>query len=289
MNSQVNNMILENKRDFDRHLFPGADGQVFAVYEDFVLRSAFQPIYDARRQLRAYEALLRPSTLSGARTSPDKLFHVEPVNEEQRVRQINLDRLAGLMHLRNFARYRVPVPVHVNVLPASLIDGFSSKSGRSLFDERVAELGIAPAHVVFEVTEDFHADEDRMAAAVSHMRHSGYQFGVDDFGEGNSSAARVRLLAPNVIKLARRLVLRYLEGDTREVQAALELAARIQALTVAEGIETPLQFQVMSRAGLDLFQGYYLARPAPLSDFHGLPGQGARPTKTTVSDEMLII
>lgn len=285
----MNNQILENKSDFDRHLFPGADGQVFAVYEDFVLRSAFQPIFDGRRQLCAYEALLRPSTLSGARTSPDKLFHVQPVNEEQRVRQINLDRLAGLVHLRNFARYHLTVPVHVNVLPASLIDGFSSKFGRSLFDERIAEMGITPQSVVFEVTEDFHADEDRMAAAVGDMRRNGYQFGVDDFGEGGSSASRVLLLAPNIIKLARRVVHRYLEGDTREVQAALELAARIRALTVAEGIETPLQFQVMSRAGLDLFQGYYLARPAPLSQFHGFPGETVRPTRTTVSDEMLVI
>jgi EAL domain-containing protein (putative c-di-GMP-specific phosphodiesterase class I) len=285
----VNQKPATAKRELDRNLFPGADGSVFAVYEDYVLRSAFQPIFDRRRQLCAYEALLRPSTLSGAPTSPDQIFHTQPRGDAERARQIMLDKLASLVHLRNYARYRLLFPVHINVLPATLIDGFASFPGRSPIDGRLAAIGIAPQNVVFEVTEDSHADEARLAAAIIEMRRSGYQFGVDDYGDGNASTARARLLSPNVIKLDRRLVGKYMRGDTREVLSAIELARGIQAKTVAEGIEAPLQFEVLSRAGLDMFQGNYLGAAAPLSDLYELPGRVGRPTRTTVAAEMLII
>lgn len=280
---------LLSTRELERHLFPGADGTAFAVYHDYVLRSVFEPICDRRRRPLAYEALLRPCTLSGAPAGPASIFRRSPPDAEAAIHQVNLDRLAALLHLRNWAAYQLPLAVHVNLLPSTLIEAFGTAAGRSLVEQRLQSLGIARQGVVFEVSEHLLTDIDRLAAAAQAMRRDGYRLCLDDHGETGTGAERVHLLAPAMLKIARNRSQSFVAGETRPLLEALRLARSIKAMTAAEGIETPLQFEVLSRAGIDLFQGFHLGRAAALCAHHALPGRTAAPTRTVVPEDMLIL
>jgi EAL domain-containing protein (putative c-di-GMP-specific phosphodiesterase class I) len=280
---------LLDPQDLEERLFPGADGTVFAVYKDYVLRSVFEPICDRRRQPLAYEALLRPCTMSGAPASPASIFRRTPADPEARAHQVNLDRIAALMHLRNWASYRLPLGVHVNLLPSTLIGAFGTLAGCEMIGQRLEALGIARQAVVFEMSAHLLADDDQLAAATHAMRRHGFRFCLDDYGEAVAGPDRVRLLSPGVLKIARNRTQRFVQGDTQPLREALQLARSIKALTAAEGVETPLQFEVLSRAGVDLFQGYHLGRTAALAESHTLPGRAPAQAKTVVPAEMLVL
>jgi EAL domain-containing protein (putative c-di-GMP-specific phosphodiesterase class I) len=265
--------------ELERHLFPDVDGNIFANFGDLILHSAFQPIVDGQRRTCAYQALLRPATLSGAPASAAQLFGRGAKEGAARAQMLSLDRLALLVHLRNYARYGLAYPIHIKVLATTLIEALSGAAGRGQLACQLAAAGIARRKVVFEIgalaRPDAYAiegpEEVQLAGALSVLREDGYTFCLGNDVPEHLIAARLRRLAPPVVKLDRARVHRYADGDTSAVQASLALARELGALTVAKGIETPQQLAAMIRAGVDRFQGHFLGRPAPLSAFHYRP------------------
>ena len=140
---------------------------------------------------------------------------------------------------------------------------------QSITDERLLNtlLTSAPSRIVVELTE--HASVDDYAtllASLARLRRGGVRLAVDDTGAGISSLAHVVNLAPDVVKLDRTLT-EGIDHDParRSLGAALvTFADAINAGVVAEGVETSSELDTLRRLGIDLVQGYYLARPAPI-------------------------
>lgn len=122
-----------------------------------------------------------------------------------------------------------------------------------------------PRHVI-EVTEH-HAVEgyEPLREALSRLRGSGSLVAVDDVGAGYASMAHVLQLNPSFIKIDRSLV-QGIDNDPGRralVEALQAFAAAVGALTIAEGVETEDELRALRDIGVDLAQGYLLARPAP--------------------------
>jgi EAL domain-containing protein (putative c-di-GMP-specific phosphodiesterase class I) len=49
------------------------------------------------------------------------------------------------------------------------------------------------------------------------------------------------------------------------IESTLLIARRLGISVVAEGVETQEQFERLSAMGVELFQGYYFGRPAPIA------------------------
>lgn len=101
----------------------------------------------------------------------------------------------------------------------------------------------------------------------------GVRVALDDFGTGFSSLSYLRDLPTHKVKLDRSFI-EAIETDHRMaaiVQAVITMAHRMDMSVVAEGIETREQQQDLARRHCDLLQGYYFARPMPLSDLIVLP------------------
>jgi EAL domain-containing protein (putative c-di-GMP-specific phosphodiesterase class I) len=106
---------------------------------------------------------------------------------------------------------------------------------------------------------------------------------IDDFGSGYSSLARLKELPFAEVKLDRSFVMGCAHDKTKRAmcEAVVDLARRFNIVSVAEGVETTEDLQVLVEAGYDVAQGYLFARPMVSGDFINLLASRAvnRPDK----------
>ncbi|SCK24843.1 EAL domain-containing protein [Vogesella sp. LIG4] len=104
---------------------------------------------------------------------------------------------------------------------------------------------------------------------IAQLREAGYQVAVDDFGTGYSNLARVKRLAPDVLKIDRSFVYEMEDLSLRSslIPEIIGIARAIGSQLVAEGIENQLQAAQLSALGIEFGQGYYFAKPMPIDAF----------------------
>ncbi|MBE3590031.1 MAG: EAL domain-containing protein [Firmicutes bacterium] len=127
------------------------------------------------------------------------------------------------------------------------------------------EMGIDPGQVVLEITERRMIDDyEAFRQALRIYRDQGYRVAVDDVGAGYSSLRTVAEIEPHFLKIDLSLV-RGLDRDRARravVRALVGLAHALGALAVAEGVERVEELSAVQELGVDLAQGFLLARPA---------------------------
>jgi len=99
---------------------------------------------------------------------------------------------------------------------------------------------------------------------LAEVRGRGVFLVVDDLGAGYSNLKYIADLQPRVVKLDRGLVagLSVQSRLFKLVSAIVVLCHELDALVVAEGIETVEELVAVQEAGANYGQGYLLARPA---------------------------
>ncbi len=101
------------------------------------------------------------------------------------------------------------------------------------------------------------------ASVLDQLRASGVSLSLDDFCTGYSSLSLLRERTIDEIKIDRSFVkdLGIESRATQIVTALIDLAHRCDIIVTAEGIETPVQQELLTALGCDHAQGYLLARP----------------------------
>lgn len=92
---------------------------------------------------------------------------------------------------------------------------------------------------------------------------------IDDFGTGNSSLSWLEKLRPDVLKIDKSFTsaIGIDSVNATVTDMIIALAHRLNIVTVAEGVETPLQAEYLRHHGVDILQGFHYARPMPVEDF----------------------
>jgi EAL domain-containing protein (putative c-di-GMP-specific phosphodiesterase class I)/AmiR/NasT family two-component response regulator len=129
-----------------------------------------------------------------------------------------------------------------------------------------SEAGLSSGRITLEITESGMADDvDSLLDITTRLRLKGFLLAIDDFGTGFSSLTQLRRLPFTELKLDRTFVSgAATDGDARSLlESSVNLAKRLQLKTVAEGIETEEEWNLLVWMGVDLGQGYYMARPMP--------------------------
>ena len=120
------------------------------------------------------------------------------------------------------------------------------------------------SRVVLEVTErSAIRDIPVFRAALDVLREQGFRIAIDDAGSGYASLQAIAELRPHFLKVANTLITG-LHADTIKrdvVEMLVNLARRIDAQCVAEGIETPEDLEECRRLGIPYGQGFYLGVP----------------------------
>lgn len=238
--------------------------------------SHFQPVFarDATT-IWGYECLMRANDLTGGSLSPAQIL--EWARAENLLSM--LDRVCRETHLENASK---TLPrgrkILINFMPTAIYEpAFCLRSTQRVIDR----LNLNPADIVFEVVESEEVkDEEHLRRILDYYRQAGFMTALDDFGAGSSGLGLLASLSPDLIKIDRNLVARAAlhKNHTAVVRGLVQIARECGQLILAEGIESEQELKVMQELGVDLFQGFYLARPSahpPLSN------SGIRPTKTS--------
>jgi len=213
---------------------------------------AYQPIVTRSRDLYGVEALLR----TDEPTMPNPAAVLDAAERLGRLNDVGrrMRRLAG----EGIASGPSGMCLFVNLHPDDLFDEELTSAETPL-----AQLA---ARVVLEITEraslpSTNALRDRLA----RLRDLGFRFAIDDIGAGYSGLTSFTEVVPEVVKLDMALV-RGVQGSqirSRTIRSLCELCRDCGSLVVAEGVETVEEHECLLDLHCDLFQGYYLGRPAP--------------------------
>ena len=122
---------------------------------------------------------------------------------------------------------------------------------------------------------------------LTQLREAGIGVAIDDFGTGYSSLRLLARLPVDILKIDRSFV-----QDITESPSAMTLVSTIVSLarafgmgTVAEGVETAEQLDILRLSGCDQAQGYLLARPNPAADVPAVIGRQREASARVIADE----
>jgi EAL domain-containing protein (putative c-di-GMP-specific phosphodiesterase class I) len=230
--------------------------RVHGVLSGGGLTMVFQPIADLNTgEIVGVEALAR---FTGHPTRPPDEWFEEAAAVG---RGCELELTAAGAALSQLDRLPPHAFLSVNISPAT-----ATEPGLARL------LDAFPAHrIVLELTEHTRIDDyERLLTALGTLRRRGVRVAVDDAGAGYSGLQHILRLRPDLLKLDVALT-HGIDTDParRALATALVTFAReIDAVIIAEGVETPQELETLRRLGIPLGQGYHLARPGPIP----LPG-----------------
>jgi EAL domain-containing protein (putative c-di-GMP-specific phosphodiesterase class I) len=146
----------------------------------------------------------------------------------------------------------------------------------------LATAGIAPESLCLELTESALMGAGGASLdCLKLLKDLGVYVGIDDFGTGHSSLARLKSLPVEVLKVDRSFVdgLGTEPEDTAIVAAVLSLAHALGLHVIAEGVETPLQAHQLSALGCAVAQGWLWSPAVPADEIpaHAELGTAPRP------------
>ena len=130
--------------------------------------------------------------------------------------------------------------------------------------QRLADRQLPARLLEVEVTEGEWVRENSPGTEqLRQLAAAGVSVAIDDFGSGYSNFGYLSKLPISIIKIDKTLI----DGVAShphavlKIKAIVELAAGLGYRTVAEGVETQEQADVLTGLGCDELQGYFLARP----------------------------
>ena len=129
---------------------------------------------------------------------------------------------------------------------------------------------IPPQRVVFEITEGTVVEDvEATIAIMERLRRLGIRFAIDDFGTGYSSLSYLKRLPIDQLKIDRSFIADIGRDSNDEVicQTIVAMSQHLRLQTIAEGVETPEQYNFLARLRCSGYQGYLFLPPATEAEF----------------------
>lgn len=121
-----------------------------------------------------------------------------------------------------------------------------------------------------EITESaFVEDSKEVIPFLSKIKENGFKVEIDDFGSGYSSFGALADLPFDVLKIDMQFI-RSMDRNPKVkaiIKMIIDLSKMLNAITVAEGVETEDQYLFLKESGCDIIQGYYFSKPLPKEEF----------------------
>lgn len=246
----------------------------------------YQPLYDLKtNRIIGAEALLRWNNDELGSVAPDEFIPIaEQSNLIYEVGKFVLDKA-----MADFASLKGPEgnPLHlaVNISPQQIrqpyfIDDLTVLMEKHGFDADRLEL---------EVTEGLLlGNQPNVKEMLKKLNKLGTGLSMDDFGTGYSSLSYLLQFPFDALKIDREFIDGITDVELNEAlaTAVISMAQGLQIKTVAEGVETEEQLEMLKSKGCDLAQGYYLSRPVDIASLKKLlDDQESKPESKTKKDD----
>lgn len=139
-----------------------------------------------------------------------------------------------------------------------------------VFTGLVEKYDIRPRNLRLEITESaVMSDFDKQLVLIQRLQEYGFLVEMDDFGSGYSSLNMLKDMPVNTLKVDMGF-LRQTDHQERSrtiLKMIISLSKQLGMEVVTEGVETREQVDFLTEIGCDIFQGYYFAKPMPVSEF----------------------
>ncbi len=209
--------------------------------------------------LAGYEALVRWNREDGSVSSPDVFLDAAA--------QLGLTYAIDTSMLSDVLQWLAAHPdaptVAVNVSATTLLHGNYPEFVRV----ELQRFGVAPNRLQLEITESALIDTGAvLTGAMSEIAEFGVVWWVDDFGTGYSSISHLRDLPIYGLKLDRSFTAELTRSNARSLRLAAGLVAMAASLglaTIAEGVETEAQADILAGQGWQLGQGWLFGKAQP--------------------------
>lgn len=226
------------------------DKEILKALGELSIDYVFQPIFlPDGKTVYAYEALMRPQGKTV----------MELIDEYAKIDKLHVLEVAtffGAMQAYFLRGYEQKVSI--NSFPSDCMKAEEADAFYEYFGEEIR------GRMIIESLEYPYFSMEHWEVKNQSVRFMDNMFSVDDFGNGINDMERVQIMNPHIVKLDRELISgidHIPEKQENVTKLVLDFHSR-GILVCAEGVEQKEEFDYLVGLGIDLFQGFYLARPA---------------------------
>jgi EAL domain-containing protein (putative c-di-GMP-specific phosphodiesterase class I) len=245
--------LRQRTRDEDRHA-RALDALIAA--EQVV--TLYQPICDLRDLTVLGHEVFTRGPAGGPFEDPDRLFALA----ERTGRLVPLERLCRRGALGSVHSHLAPdAKLFLNTSARTLRDPEIAGAG---FVRRIDQQGLPHGNVVLEITERAALEERKIYREVLRdLKRQAFLIAIDDMGAGHSSLQSLVDIEPDYLKFDVALVRNIDRSRIKRslLETLVELAEKIGARVIAEGIEAESEYRTLREMGVQLGQGHFLAPP----------------------------
>ena len=223
---------------------------------DVPITMAFQPIVDVGAgTVFAHEALVRGLAGEGAGVILAQVSESNRYAFDQQCRVKAIELAAELKMADQGAN------LSINFLPNAV---YEPRACIRLTLAAAMRTGFPINRIIFEFTEVERLDTDHILHILRSYRAMGFQTAIDDFGAGYAGLGLLSKFQPDIVKLDMDLI-RDIDTSTVKqtiVSSTLRMLRDLGVTPLCEGVETLGEYETLRELGVDLMQGYLLAKPA---------------------------
>ncbi|WP_169764065.1 EAL domain-containing protein [Campylobacter mucosalis] len=230
----------------------------------------YQPQYEINgKKLIGAEALIRWHSPIKGFISPGLFI---PIAEQSSI-IVNIGKWVSKKAIEKIAyinkTYNTNLKMSINVSPKQ-IDSVNFVDNML---DIINSCDVKTSSVCFEITEmSWMSNEEIIKEILQNFQDNGIDVAIDDFGTGFSSLSYINKYKINKLKIAKELVDDIQTDDVSKdvVRAIIALAKTLGIKTIAEGVESEEQLEILRDFGCDEVQGYVWGKPLHEADFEAL-------------------
>jgi sensor c-di-GMP phosphodiesterase-like protein len=229
------------------------------------LYMVFQPIYNSiGDQVYGFESLVRWEDRELGFVPPDIFIGVaEKSNLIHRLSDVIQNKIWDFTGKINEVNKGLYISINISGKELSRPD-FAER-----FIENARQKYIEPSNIGIEVTESSMINNLELAEKqLLRLKQEGFQIYLDDFGTGYSSLSYLYKLPIDVLKIDKSFIDQIITEKNKEylLRGIIQLARQLSIETLAEGVETEKQVEILKNIGVDYIQGYYYSKPLSFDD-----------------------
>jgi len=233
------------------------------------LQVYYQPILDlAYKRISKAEALLRWKQLERGMIDPS--IFIPLAEESGLIKEIGEWVFEQVCHQIKqwYQEFGYIIQVSVNVSPIQF-----KYFNKHAWSDKLFQLGLPGNSINVEITEGLLLkDVPDVKDRLLEYRNAGIEVSIDDFGTGFSSLSYLKKFDIDYLKIDRSFVSNLINNDTDRalVEAIIVMAHKLDIDTIAEGVETKEQQDLLIQFGCDYVQGFYYSPAIPQDEFEQL-------------------
>lgn len=220
----------------------------------------------ATGRLSGAEALVRRFDPSLGLIRPDQFIPF--LEKENLIHHVDFFMLEQVCHtLQRWRKMGLPpIPISLNFSTATILNDQQICTLNRICEEHDVDKKL----VQIEIAENLSGMEREIVADIGRrLRSLGFCLSLDNFGSKFTSISLMSIMDFDSIKIDRALTLDIVDNMRSRalIQCVIQACRSLDVESIAEGVETPEQLELLKELGCSSAQGYLLDCPIPLNEF----------------------